>query len=540
MIPTPTRHLATAALVAVAAAVPALAGPPVDPHLVTMQPGTDGVVIEGYALGVPATVQVFRGGGLVATAPVVPASDPHGTLAQVNNLAGGACWQGITPDITFGDVIRVTQNGVSEDAAVQNLTVAAPQDVDPTTVKVTGLASSATGARLAVSGIGVQIQNTGFTGGRPFRRLPGDSGTIAFDALPPATTNWTATFTQLNDPIDHAAALAPSATVATWTSALGTEVTEVEPGPTTGGPLGTCTAPATVNAATSAAPAEYRFDSTNLTIFGIAEPTATSVTATVADVLTSSPDVVAGPVTPFSTGGGKAWSVTLPASAVQGLADGPLTITPRMQVGAVTTLGAALTVTKNTVPPDTTPPTVTIGGGPNAITRSTVAVFDLRASEPATFQCMLDAVAVAPCDNSLILAKLREGAHTFTAHATDRAGNVGPDVTRTWRVDLTPPRLRATIPAAQRATFERSGPLLVNARCNERCVIRIRVIGRSLAATSRLFTLRANTSGRARLVLTAAQHRALRRVRDGGGTVTVSVTATDRAGNRATKAITLT
>lgn len=95
---------------------------------------------------------------------------------------------------------------------------------------------------------------------------------------------------------------------------------------------------------------------------------------------------------------------------------------------------------------DTTPPTVGIGGGPasGSTTNSTSAGFTLTPSETSSLQCKLDRPGqpgtFAPCGTSPSYSGLAtDGAYTFSARATDVAGNTGPVASRAWTVDTTAP-----------------------------------------------------------------------------------------------------
>jgi hypothetical protein len=93
---------------------------------------------------------------------------------------------------------------------------------------------------------------------------------------------------------------------------------------------------------------------------------------------------------------------------------------------------------------DTVAPTVTISGQPShgATTSATSASLSATASEGGTtMTCTFDGVA-SPCSTNR--SGLGDGTHTFTARATDAAGNVGPVATRTWTVDTSFPTVTIT------------------------------------------------------------------------------------------------
>jgi len=138
------RAVTQAALIGVAAAgitvvaVPAAqaATPPAFPHNVVVFPQRDFVSIEGYDQlafeGKQATITVTRSG--------VETSRAVGTIAggamEVNH-PGGSCWQGVTPDIKPGDVVRVTFPGGASDSTTVQTPEVTPQ-ADATGVRSVG------------------------------------------------------------------------------------------------------------------------------------------------------------------------------------------------------------------------------------------------------------------------------------------------------------------------------------------------------------------------------------------------------------------
>lgn len=105
--------------------------------------------------------------------------------------------------------------------------------------------------------------------------------------------------------------------------------------------------------------------------------------------------------------------------------------------------------TFNVVVQDTTPPTVTIGGGPSGTVASASASFSFSTSE-GSLACQLDGGAFSACTSPATFGGLADGGHTFTARGTDPAGNTA-SASRSWSVDTAPPLI--TTP----------GPLVVEA-----------------------------------------------------------------------------
>ncbi len=91
------------------------ADPPAAPNNIVVFPQRDFVTIEGYQgrVGQQATVTVTRNG--VETSRAV-GRVAAGDVALEINHPGGVCWQGVTPDIKPGDVVRVSFPGGASDS----------------------------------------------------------------------------------------------------------------------------------------------------------------------------------------------------------------------------------------------------------------------------------------------------------------------------------------------------------------------------------------------------------------------------------------
>lgn len=83
---------------------------------------------------------------------------------------------------------------------------------------------------------------------------------------------------------------------------------------------------------------------------------------------------------------------------------------------------------------DTTAPaaSVTSGPGEGALQAANTETLGFTSNEPSTFQCRLDAAAVADCTSPVTLRRLTPGLHTFQVRAVDRAGNIGTPASRSW------------------------------------------------------------------------------------------------------------
>ena len=113
-------------------------------HNITVFHNIDFVAVFGYVIGVPITVDVFRGPVPVkigtATGPAV--GGPDGGALEVNHgplLAPelGDCWTGSTPDIRPGDLIRVTQGTTVDEVIVDDIGFSGPPVVVPAATATT-------------------------------------------------------------------------------------------------------------------------------------------------------------------------------------------------------------------------------------------------------------------------------------------------------------------------------------------------------------------------------------------------------------------
>jgi len=93
---------------------------------------------------------------------------------------------------------------------------------------------------------------------------------------------------------------------------------------------------------------------------------------------------------------------------------------------------------------DTTAPSVTITSGPADPTNSTSASLAFSSEPGAGFECKLDAGSYAACTSPKDYTGLGEGNHTFDVRATDTAGNTGSPATRSWTIDTTAPSVTIT------------------------------------------------------------------------------------------------
>ena len=151
----------------------------------------------------PATVprsRCFAAAQSIGTASnLVPAAG----IVEVNH-PGGGCWEGTTPDIRSGDVIRVlTAPDVGDQTFVGNVIVTQPATkINAGTVVMKGTAVAPGGGQLPADQLEARVvaanQSFALNGRRTLRASApgaGDDGVIAYDG--PGLTTWTATWTGL-------------------------------------------------------------------------------------------------------------------------------------------------------------------------------------------------------------------------------------------------------------------------------------------------------------------------------------------------------
>ncbi|HEY1177785.1 MAG TPA: hypothetical protein VGF17_16640, partial [Phytomonospora sp.] len=143
-----------------------------------------------------------------------PKTDGFDGLVEVNH-PGGGCWEGVTPDIRPGDVIRT--KAYAPDGSVRTVDQTRTADVTATRVRIVTQASSATSRDGVVEITGTAIAPNGRplpldqieqrlvanrdafdANGRRTLRAPGD-GTISYDRTDnPLGNKWTATYSGLS------------------------------------------------------------------------------------------------------------------------------------------------------------------------------------------------------------------------------------------------------------------------------------------------------------------------------------------------------
>ncbi|NTX62946.1 Ig-like domain repeat protein [Myxococcus sp. CA051A] len=205
------------------------------------------------------------------------------------------------------------------------------------------------------------------------------------------------------------------------------------------------------------------------------------------------------------------WTFTLPFT----LADDTYTAV----VTATDAAGNTSAATSVTFTVDTTAPDTAIDSGPEALTNEVLAAFVFSSNEASvTYECSLDSAAFAPCTVQDEAGPLADGEHTLAVRAVDAAGNRDASpATHTWTVDTEAPAVAITFPAQgavlDTATVTYSGT--AEAGSTVTVVADGITLDSFVAGSSGVWTL----PGGSPLA---------------DGTHTVSVTATDAAGNTST------
>lgn len=184
--------------------------PPANGHALLAFPSRDFVSAEGYIDAEEVTIEIIRNGAIISNADAVP-PDAEG-LVEVNH-PGGACWDGITPELRAGDIVRATAyrggNVISVDQIhVANVTATKAEQVTapgvlPATLRITGTAQDINGLPIPIDQIEQRLVGTSRD---PFnlndrRALRADSsgagdGALSYDEFNnPTGIKWTATYT---------------------------------------------------------------------------------------------------------------------------------------------------------------------------------------------------------------------------------------------------------------------------------------------------------------------------------------------------------
>jgi hypothetical protein len=449
-------------------------------HIITVFPERDMVSAEGYAAGDRPTIQVLRGGAVIGTSSVLT---PAAGIVEVNH-PGGGCWEGTTPDIRPGDVVRVlTAADVGDQTSVGNVIVTQPATkINASTVVMKGTAVAAGGGQLPADQLEARVvaanQSFALNGRRTLRAgAPGsgEEGEVVYDG--PGLTTWTATWTGLTgvgadgvSDADRASSTTTSESRGMWlgrAAAIGNEVTIFEYA-AIGGPAAPCTAPLAKGPSTpdlTAATDTGRFNTDNITrsttpgfTGAVALPDAASVNLYIDGVASGSASVAAN----------GSYSIT----SNRPLANGRHTITAGevSPAGIETRSAGSLAVTVDTVAPSVTAKAPAINSlmvsqtanvtatFSEAITGLGTASFTLKNSAGALIAAPVTwnaTTRVAILNPNTTLAADRKHTATLTAGITDIAGN--PIAANSWTFTTgLRPTVTATTPGAGRTGVPRT------------------------------------------------------------------------------------
>jgi hypothetical protein len=188
--------------------------PPLNPHNIFVFPSRDFVSALGFAANDRVKVEVIRSGNVIGIANNVVPQDDIGTNGVFDGLVdinhpGGSCWEGVTPDIRPGDLIRYTTNaGVVDQTTTQNNIVVQPAtqgrnaDGSPNlTIIMKGISLGQNGLQMPLGQFEARIIAKGSTfpvnGRRALRAggAGGGDGILTYDNPGNANDgNWTAVF----------------------------------------------------------------------------------------------------------------------------------------------------------------------------------------------------------------------------------------------------------------------------------------------------------------------------------------------------------
>ena len=94
---------------------------------------------------------------------------------------------------------------------------------------------------------------------------------------------------------------------------------------------------------------------------------------------------------------------------------------------------------------DTVAPTTAITAKPTSPSNNRAPSFSFTASDlGSTIECKLDGAAFAACTSPTAYSGVADGPHTFTAKATDPAGNTGPATAYSWTIETRAPTVGLT------------------------------------------------------------------------------------------------
>jgi hypothetical protein len=423
---------------------------------VTVFHNIDFVAAFGHTAGAAVQVDVVRGPHRVATARGEAITTPEGPGLEVNHgvetaAIPGDCWEGATPDVHPGDLIRVTSDGGVDEVIVDDISIASvtrrpgadatPGNTDDE-IWVEGVARSGVdGSAIPVGRLDSGEFRSAADGQlrlTPTRVEAVDAGAGTFRAVYAGSNlridrnrnnHSTARILELLQGDGHAVGfghVAPlpleSMLVDGVASAPGPAV-GCEAAPAAASSAGTTSADALNVETTSGLVAE----DVALTVGGWAEQTLETAEVEVRD---EEGTTVVEPVDGLAAGATQqGWGASLTLADLEPLAQGELSV--RMLVA-----GAPVGATR-TVEYDTVAPSFSVSPEPGTYTGTQKVAVD---GDPGTFR--VDGGPRRLYDGQIIV--LEPGSHTLELSSTDEAGNV---TTRTFEYRINAEPLASADPA---------------------------------------------------------------------------------------------
>ncbi|QIN81384.1 hypothetical protein GBA63_01145 [Rubrobacter tropicus] len=351
---------ATALVMGAAAASPSWAAVN-NPHALTVFPDRDMVVAENYQNGIDMRIEVLRNGVVIGdTGAARTVAGAAGSGLEVNhgaegNPGPGDCWVGATPDIQGGDVVRVTTPAGVETTTVADIAITSGPTEDANgNVVVGGRAIAPGGGQFAAGELAEEVRDL-------TPRWRGEPDSIDYVG---ATTDWQAIYeapfsdnaVQEDGGMTEAGrkdSILTGGHSIIWANGAGNETTISELGEP-GGPAAGCeeTAPAAKTAMSSVSRDLINTANANenLVVSGVATADITNV-----NIALGGQNFAAAPAN-------GTWEITVPASALANLPQGPSNLVASFTSNTNTApANQSRTINKDTVAPNAA--TASPGGG---------------------------------------------------------------------------------------------------------------------------------------------------------------------------------
>jgi hypothetical protein len=419
--------VAMLAFAAPAAAMPTGAGVRAG-HNISVFATIDFIGAFGYSVGTPMTVEVLRNGHSIASVTAPTHATPDGGGLEVNHGPLGApqpgdCWEGFTPDVRAGDVVRVTADGGIDEVMVDNIRIdQGPTETAPGSgiFEMRGIAARGDGTPIPVAELDSgELRNTS-----KFRVMPNE---VTRTGTP---DGWLATYHAPFNVTRNGTGADPLFAIPT-VNVIGMGYGHVVPlpaetqladgvGDLPGPALGCEISPASDSGFGSVSTKRINIASlggvgagdTALSVGGLATPSTGSATIQLSD----GTKTIEKPAEGLAGGASQPQGFTarFTRAEVESLADGTLTLS-----GA---LGGAGTATR-TVVKDTVAPTIASSLAPGSYTGDQRVLLDVVGADKVTYRT--DGRPAGPGDFIYLNAPitLPPGERTLTVLAVDNAGN---------------------------------------------------------------------------------------------------------------------